>query len=143
MPVGYGLRRVLRWLLMNNPYLPILCSSLSVVVSLFLLTIFIERWADIFCVSILGMSVYIRPRATTYFLLDSSCSFLPPSRRLHSCSKPTIFDHGPPLNITAMKRDEAMVRVLHSSTMARSGDNKNYEYLEQGFWSVTTLLANT
>jgi hypothetical protein len=96
-----------------------------------------------FCVSILGLYVYIRPRATTYCLLDSFFSFLPSSRRLRCCSKPTIFDDGPPLNIMAMKRDEAMVRVLHSSTMARSGDNRNYEYLEQGFWLVTTLLANT
>ena len=32
MPVGYDLRRVPRWLLMNNSYLSILCSSPSVVV---------------------------------------------------------------------------------------------------------------
>jgi hypothetical protein len=79
-----------------------LCSSLSVVVSFLLLTTCFERWADMFCVSILGMSIHIRPRATTYFLLDSSFSFLPPSRRLRCCLKPTIFDDGPPLNITAM-----------------------------------------
>jgi len=94
----------------------------------------------VFCVTmlLLGMFVSIPPRATTYRLLDSSFSLLPPSRRLRCCSKPTIFDD---LNTTAMKQDEAMANGLHSSTMTCSGDNKNYEYLEQGSGLVIIVLA--
>jgi hypothetical protein len=74
----------------------------------------------VFCVTILllGMCVSIPPRATTCRLLDSSFFLLPPSTR-----------------------DEAMASAFHSSTMACSGDNKNYEYLEQGFGLVITIIV--
>ena len=62
-----------------------------------------------FYVSILGIYVSIRPRATTYCLLDSSSSFLSTSRQLRCCLKSTIFVDGLPLNTMAMKQDERHV----------------------------------
>jgi len=129
MPVGPRLRFTASSS-MNNPYLPILCSSLSVVLLLFLLTTCIEQWADMFCVSILGMYVSIHPRATTYCLLDSSSSLLSTSRRLRCCSKPTIFDDGLPLNTAAMKLDKRhgppQPWRAASTTRIMSAQNKDF-----------------
>ena len=94
-----------------------------------------------FCVTILGMYMSIRRRATTYRLLDSSSSLLPTSRRLRCCSKPTNFDDGPPHTAATKPDGERHGRILHTSTMARNADNEKHERLEQGFWLVTSLLA--
>jgi len=90
-----------------------------------------------------GIYVSIRRRATTYRLLYSSSSLLPTSRRLRCCSKPTIFDDGPPHTAATKPDGERHGRILHTSTMARSANNEKHERLEQGFWSVTSLLAKS
>jgi len=67
----------------------------------------------------------------------------PPNRRFRCCSKTASFDDAPSLiNTTAKKRDvEYPGRFSCTSTMAHSGDNSRYGCLEQGFKSVTILLA--
>jgi len=41
-------------------------------------------------------------------------------------------DH--PLTLATKQDGERHGRILHISTMARSGDNKKHEYFEQEFW---------
>ena len=86
--------------------------------------------ADTFGVTILGMHVSTRRRATTSLISRIALNNHP--------AKAWAFD-APSLNTTAKKWDvEDPGQFLCTSTMTHNSDNYKHEYLEQGFWSVKT-----